>query len=206
MKVSDILAHLSVRLNDININAQKLAGNDTNQSQAFLIKLIELHQNELLAEFDFNIQHFTKELNAEKEVVLDFDINKLIAAFLNDTPLNLMSYAFVIKNKLLGGQYFYEKAQKTYAFTNQVSGTLDIYAVKKAVLADENSQLILSDEFTNLLVLSVFVDLYRSQVAPDNTQKLVYYTQMLNDEKQKVKALISSKRTKTAFLSPFVKV
>lgn len=205
MKVSDILAHLNVRLKEIDVASTKM-GEETKTGDSFLINLIELHQNALLAEFDLNIAHFSKTLNEADTVELDFEINKLICAFLNNQALNLMSYSYAIKHKLTGILYFYEKAPKIYAFSNAVSGNFELYGVKKAFLTQATDTLIISDEFTNLLVMSVFCDVMRVQVSPDNTAKLDYYYKIVNDEKSKMTALLNSRRTQTAFTAPFIRV
>lgn len=205
MKVSDVLAHLNVRLKEIDVASNKL-GEETKTGDSFLISLIELHQNSLLTEFDLNITQFSKELNNESEITLDFDINKLICAFLNNQALNLMSYAFVIKHKLTGTLYFYEKAPKTYAFSQAVSGNFELYGVKKAFLTQATDTMTLNDEFMNLLVMSVFCDVMRVQVSPDNTAKLDYYYKIVNDEKSKMTALLNNRRTQTAFTAPFIRV
>lgn len=205
MKVSDILAHLNVRLKEMDVASTKF-GEETKTGDSFLINLIELHQNALLAEFELNIAHFTKELNNESEVVLDFEINKLICAFLNNQALNLMSFSFAIKHKLTGSLYFYEKAPKTYGFSQAVSGNFELYGVKKAFLTQATDELILSDDFTNLLVMSVFCDVMRVQVSPDNTARLDYFYKLVNDEKSKMTALLNNRRTQTAFTAPFIRV
>lgn len=205
MKVSDILAHLNVRLKEIDVASNKL-GEETKTGDSFLIKLIELHQNELLAEFELNIAEFHKTLDNESEVTLDFEINKLICAFLNNSALNLMSFSFAIKHKLTGTLYFYELAPKKYAFSKEVSGDFQLFGVKKAFLTKADDELMLSDDFTNLLVMSVFCDIMRVQVSPDNTARLDYYYKIVENEKSKMTALLNSRRTQTAFTAPFVRV
>lgn len=199
MKVSDIIAHINTRTKEtpLVIGAS---------SDEFLRHLIELHQNALLSEFELNIAVFKKELENADEVELDFEINKLICAYLNNAALNIMSLSFAIKHKNMGVLYFYEKAPKTYAFSRAVSGNLELWGVKKAFLTKNDDELTLGDEFTNLLVMSVFVDILRVQVSPDNTQRLDYFYKIVADEKSKITSLLNARRTQTAFTAPFVRV
>lgn len=199
MKVSDILAHLRTRLSDTPDEYAKF-------SDTFLINLIELHQNRLLAEFEYNIQSFTQELNAQDEVKLDFEINKIITAFLNTTPLKLVSFAFYLKNTPLNSLVFFEKSPKVYGFSVKTSGRFELFGVKKAFLNEKDDELILDDDFVNLLVLSVLVDSLRMLSSPDNSQRIGFFYQLLEKEKNQMIALISNKRSKTSFTAPFVKV
>ena len=199
MKVSDIVAHLKTRLKDNSLAVENI-------SDEFLIALIELHQNELAAEFECNLASFGKTLDNESELSVDFEINKLICAFLNSQPLNLVSFAFAIRHKNLGNLYFYELSPKKYAFSKAVSGEFELFAVKKAFLTGADDELVLDNSFVNVLVLSVFVNIMRVQVSPDNTARLNYFIQMLNDEKSKMTALLNNRRTQTAFQAPFVRV
>lgn len=199
MKVSDILAHLRIRLSDTPDEFAKF-------SDEFLINLIELHQNRILSDFEYNIQSFTKELNAQDEVVLDFELSKLITAFLNGNPLRIVSYAFYLKNAPLNSLVFFEKSPKIYGFSSKISGELELFGVKKAFLSEKDDELILDDDFINLIVLSVLVDSLRMLSAPDNSQRVAFFNQLLAQERQQMIALISKKRASSSFQAPFIKV
>lgn len=199
MKVSDIIAHLKTRLKDNSLAVENI-------SDEFLIALIELHQNQLTAEFECNLSVFKKTLNDEREFEIDFEINKLICAFLNNQPLNLVSYAYAVRHKNLSDLFFYETKLKNYAFSNAVSGEFELFGVKKASCVSGDDELVLDNSFVNVLVMSVFVDIMRVQITPDNTQRLNYFISMLNDEKGKMTALLNNRRTQTAFSAPFVRV
>lgn len=208
MKASDILAHLKVRLKDIDVSSSTIAGTgsgDSSISQSYLLDLIAFHQNELLAEFEYNVAFFEKELNNESEVEIDFEINKLIAALLNGQTLNLTSYASAIRQQLTNAFFIFEKSPKIYGFSQAVSGKFQLYAVKKAVLTSADDDMILPKEFTTLLTMSVFCDIMRGQVSPDNTTKLDYYYKIVENERQKMIAATNRKRSKNVIFSPFVK-
>lgn len=73
-------------------------------------------------------------------------------------------------------------------------------------MKDKDDEMILSDDFINLLVLSVFLDLQKTQTSPDNLQKINFYEQVVDKERQRITAFINHKNAPQSFKSPLIRV
>lgn len=197
MLVSDILANLRVRLGDENNEL-------VNFSDSFLIDLIYTHQNKLLSEFESNIFSCETYLNNEDTINLHFEIVKLITAFLNNKPLNLVSYGSAIRKMPTSELFFYEINNKQYAFSHKISGHFKLYGVKKAIITSKEDELVLDDMFSNLLVYSVLLDSFKTKITPDNSQRIHFFSDIVKQEKKEIVALLNRKRSKQAFKSDFI--
>lgn len=177
MKVSDILAHLRTRLNDDNAE-------HTKKGDSYLINLIYFWQNQILSEFSLNIAEFSDTLENEKEVEMPFEILRVLQVKLNGSNIAQASFKSALKREF--GLYFYQKSPQIYSFNREVSGDIEIYAVKKAFINEKNDDLVLGDEFLNLLVFSVFLDILKAQITPENTQRINTYEILLEKEKSRI--------------------
>ena len=199
MKVSDVLASIRARTSDDNAEFTK-------HGDSYLMSLIYFWQNQLLSEFSQNIKEIKATLNDTDEVELPFEIMRVCAVFLGAQPVKLTSFeaSLLKKDETL---CCFEKAPQVFGFSRKINGECKIYAVKKAFIKDKSDEMILSDDFLNLLVLSVFLDLMKAQISPDNTQRLDYFEQrVVERERARMRALLNRKQSAQNFKSPFVKV
>jgi hypothetical protein len=199
MKVSDILAHLRARLRDDNAEFTRIG-------DSLLINLIYYWQNSILSEFGLNIKEIKETLNEQDEVELPFEVLRVLAVYLDNQPITQSSYATSARHYNDGKLRFFEKRSQLWGFSKQVSGELLIFAVKKAVVRDSTDELILNDDFTNLLVFSVFLDVLKANISPDNAQQLSVYEQLIERERMRMIALQNRKNIKPDFTAPFVRV
>lgn len=200
MKVADVLAALRARMRDDNAEFTK-TGDD------YLMSLIYFWQNQLLSEYAQNIKKIEVELKDSDEIELPFEIMRVCAVYMNGEPLQISSYLFSVQQKDNPTLRVFEKSPQIYGLSRKVSGICTIYAVKKAFITDKNDEMILSDDFINLLVLSVFLDLLKAQITPDNTQRIDFFEQrVVVKEKQRINALLNRKNSPDGFHSPFVRV
>lgn len=201
MKVSDILASLRARMRDDNAEFTK-------QGDSYLMSLIYFWQNQILSEYAQNIKKIEVELKDSDELELPFEIMRVCAVYLGSERVALSSHLQAVQ---LGQGAMplrvFEKNPQIYGFTRKVSGTCTLYAVKKAFITSKDDEMTLNDDFINLLVLSVFLDLLKAQISPDNTQRIDFFEQrVLMSEKQRVNALLNRKNSPDSFRSPFVRV
>lgn len=199
MKVSDVLASLRARMRDDNAQFTK-------QGDEYLISLIYFWQNQILSEFAQNIKEIKATLNDTDEVELPFEILRVCAVFLGTQPVKLSSFEASIQKGKHAPLCCFEKSQQIFGFSRKVSGECTIYAVKKAFISDKSDEMTLSDDFINLLVLSVFLDLMKMQVSPDNTQRLDYFERsVVERERGRIRAFLNCKQSAQNFTSPFIR-
>lgn len=199
MKVSDVLAALRARIRDDNAAFTK-------QGDSYLMSLIYFWQNQLLSEYAQNIKEVELTLKEQDELELPFEIMRVCAAYLNGENVRLCSYLQSAQSRHNPDLRLFEKAPQIYGFSRKISGICSLFVVKKAFIQDKDDEMILGDDFINLLVLSVFLDLLKAQVSPDNTQRIDFFEQrVLLKEKQRINALLNRKNNPDAFHSPFVR-
>lgn len=200
MRVADILAHIRARLNDDNAEFTK-------HGDTYLISLVCFWQNQILAEFARNIKEFKFTLDEQDELEIPFEMNRIIALYLGTSRLDLTSYAAFLENKheLQGVVKVFEKAPQILGFSQKISGSGELYAVKKAIVNHKDDELILGDEFTNFLVLNVLLDIMKAQVSPDNAQRISIFEQIISKERDKITAFLARKQSPLNFESPFVR-
>jgi hypothetical protein len=198
MKVSEVLAHARVRLRDDNAEFTKI-GDD------YLMSLVYFWQNQLLAEFGRNIKEFKFTLNEQDELEVPFEMNRIIAVYLGNSRLDLTSYAAFLEKKDEGNLCVFEKAPQVLGFSHLINGSGELYAVKKAVINSKDDELILGDEFINLLTLSIVLDTMKAQISPDNSQRIALFEQVLQKERDRVCAFLARKQSPLNFQSPFIR-
>lgn len=197
MKVSDVLAHIRTRLNDDNAEFTKKGDN-------YLINLIYFWQNQIISEFALNVAEFECEMDDEKEIEMPFETSRLLFVELNGEKIEPSSLKWAINKKF--GVGFYEKSPQIYAFTRNVSGNVKIYAVKKAFISDKDDDMVIGDDFINLLVFYVFLDVLKAQITPENTQRINTYEILAEKERQRMISFLNRKNnTSGVIYSPFIK-
>lgn len=199
MKLSDVLANLRARLRDDNAALTKTG-------DSFLTSLVYFWQNQILAEFELNLCEICVNLDEKDEIELPFEILRVVAIYLNNEPLKLTSHATAARQRNLNELLVFEKSPQIYGLSRKSSGEIALYAVKKAFVKDKDDEMILSDDFINLLVLSVFLDLQKTQASPDNLQKINFYEQVVDKERQRITAFINHKNAPQSFKSPLIRV
>lgn len=198
MTANTAILHARARLIDENVKDYRI-------SSAFLLELVFLHQNKLIAEFNQNIKTQSFRLDQKKEVPLQFEIIKIINAFLNKTELDIVSHSLSLKHKssftrliMINPTHFH--------LSHARSGMLELIACKKAFLNDKDDELILNDSFLNALVYMIMIDALGIEDTTLNLQRINFYMQMLEREKSILRGLYSNLSSKTSFLSPYIKV
>ena len=177
----------------------------TKHGDNYLMSLIYFWQNQILSEFAQNIKEIKAVLNDTDEVELPFEILRVCAVFIGASPVKISSFEASLLKKD-GVLRCFEKSSQVFGFSRKISGECTIYAVKKAFITDKSDEMILGDDFLNLLVLSVFLDLMKMQVSPDNTQRLDYFERsVVERERGRIRAHLNRKQSAQNFTSPFVR-
>ena len=198
MKTNTIILHLRARLMDENIDELKI-------SDEFLLDCIKAHQNKLIAEFDQNITRQEFALKDEKRIKLQFEIVKIITAFLNGKELLLTSQSYALKH--LDDELALMMINPLeFELSRASSGTLLFYACKKAELNNKADKLVLNPAFLNALVYSVLIDALGIENNAVNLQRAQFYLGLLQKEKEYLRGFYANLTNKTGLRSLYVKV
>ena len=91
MQISDILLRVRTRLRDIKFDSLRFSDNE-------LLDYATSAQNDLIFEFNANLQEIVRTLNNENTFILPHNVLSIIAIFLNNTQIPLKAYPLILNN------------------------------------------------------------------------------------------------------------
>ncbi len=158
-------------------------------SDNLLLDYISRTQNALIREFRENIQTFKTQAKENTDIITPSPIASIFTLTLNDIPLSYAQSATAFKNP----PALYHKQKNIYAISGSfASGELELVASFFAKpLEYKEDELILDESYTHALALGAFCELLLIEYDIANPQRLLFYKERFNEEKNALRTLKS---------------
>lgn len=197
MQIADILLRVRTRLRDIKFDSLRFSDNE-------LLDYATSAQNDLIFEFNANLQEIVRTLNNEDTFILPHNVLSIIAIFLNNTQIPLKAYPLILNND--SSIAIFQKSSNIYQFTQKVSGNVRVVANFAGGNLTLDSKCVLNALFADAMVYGIMQRALQVETNEANLQRIGFYTNAYLQEIQKLRAKLNAQRENKHFITPFIKV
>ncbi|TQR31815.1 hypothetical protein DMB92_05350 [Campylobacter sp. MIT 99-7217] len=201
MLVKDFLQRLRRRLIDEGFHAKF--------SDEELLASLNQEQNILISDFEMNVQHFSKQISSDDNVLhLPKLALKIVHARLNAKAIPLKNYKYALENENPTLHVMSYSNMQSLAVLPQIkaNGLFEVWVNLCVFQDDENENLFLNDLFVNALLYSCFKNVLQSENSEFSLQKMNFYEALFEKESSRLKKLVSDTREKQVFFSKVSRV
>lgn len=170
-------------------------------SDGILLDYIHKAQNAIISEFRLNIHTISQTINTQEDIILPSQIAYIYSLTLNGRGLKYAQPSSALNDD---EPCFYHKRANIYAISGtktNTSANLNIVASFFAHISEIDDELCLSFEYFQTIALSAFCDLLLIENNVNNPQRLLFYKERLQDEKNALRAFRNKAMNKSATFS-----
>lgn len=196
MLISEFLERLKRRLKDEGVYHK--------YSNEELLASLNQEQNIIISEFEMNVNHYTKEVSPEDNILhLDKIALKIILAKLNKKLIELKNYKKHLENENIDAHLMSFSNMQSVALMpkEKANGLLEVWANVCVFHKSENEKLFLNDLLVNALLYGVFKNVLQSENSELTLQKISFYERLYNNEISRLRAIVSNTREKEILFS-----
>ncbi|MFQ6341377.1 hypothetical protein [Campylobacter sp. VTCC 70190] len=196
MLISEFLERLKRRLKDEGVYHK--------YSNEELLASLNQEQNIIISEFEMNVNHYTKEVSPEDNILhLDKIALKIILAKLNKKLIELKNYKKHLENENIDAHLMSFSNMQSVALMpkEKANGLLEVWANVCVFHKSENEKLFLNDLLVNALLYGVFKNVLQSENSELTLQKISFYEKLYNNEISRLRAIVSNTREKEILFS-----